>query len=86
MLQKQIAWYGRAWPGPAELCAYREEAVVSSLSIFIIGFLILIGGLAYGASMAGLSAQWIAVGVAVLAGIGIVMGVTKTRMRDPSHD
>ena len=70
----------------AELCAYREEAVVSSLSIFIVGFLILIGGLAYGASMAGVSAQWIAVGVAVLAGIGIVMGVTKTRMRDPSHD
>ena len=59
---------------------------MSSLSIFIIGFLILIGGLAYGASMAGLSTQWIAVGVAVLAGIGIVMGVTKTRMRDPSHD
>jgi hypothetical protein len=63
-----------------------EEVDVSSLSIFIIGFVILIAGLAYGASMAGMSPQWIAVGVAVLAGIGIVMGVTKTRMRDPSHD
>ena len=66
--------------------ACREEAVVSSLSIFIVGFLVLIGGLAYGANMAGMSPQWIAVGVAVLAGIGIVMGVTKTRMKDPSHD
>ena len=59
---------------------------MSSLSIFIIGFLIVIAGLAYGANMAGMSPQWIAVGVAVLAGIGIVMGVTKTRMKDPSHD
>jgi hypothetical protein len=65
---------------------YREEVAVSSLAIFIIGFVILIGGLAYGASMAGMSPHWIAVCVAVLAGIGLVMGVTKTRMKDPSHD
>lgn len=58
---------------------------MSSLAIFIIGFVILIGGLAYGASMAGLSAQWIAVGVIVLAGLGVVMGVTKTRTKDVSH-
>jgi hypothetical protein len=58
---------------------------MSNLAIFIIGFIILIGGLAYGASMAGLSAQWIAVGVAVLAGIGIVMGVTKTRTKELPH-
>ena len=72
--------WDKAWP------ASREEAIVSSLSIFIIGFVILIAGLAYGANMAGMSPQWIAVGVAVLAGIGVVMGVTKTRMKDPSHD
>jgi hypothetical protein len=36
--------------------------------------------------MAGLAPQWIAVGVAVLMGIGVVMGVSKTRMKDPSHD
>ena len=58
---------------------------MSNLAIFIIGMLILIGGLAWGASMAGLSAQWIAVGVAVLVGVGVVMGVTKTRAKDPSH-
>jgi hypothetical protein len=59
---------------------------MSNLAIFIIGFVILIGGLAYGASMAGMSPQWIAVGAAVLAGIGVVMGVTKTRIKEPSHD
>lgn len=58
---------------------------MSSLAIFIIGFVILIAGLAYGASLAGLSPQWIAVGAVVLAGIGIVMGVTRTRTKDVSH-
>jgi hypothetical protein len=55
---------------------------MSNLVIFIIGFAIVIAGLAYGASLAGVSAQWIAVGVAVLAGIGLVMGVTKTRTKE----
>ena len=59
---------------------------VSSLTIFIIGFVILVAGLAYGASLAGLAPQWIAVGVLVLIGLGIAMGVTRTRHRDPSHD
>jgi hypothetical protein len=58
---------------------------MSNLAIFIIGFLILIGGLAYGASMAGMSPQWIAVGVAVLAGVGVVLGVTKTRTKEQSQ-
>ena len=58
---------------------------VSSLTIFIIGFVILVAGLAYGASLAGLSPQWIGVGVLVLLGVGIAMGVTRTRQRDPSQ-
>ena len=47
--------------------------------------MILIAGLAYGANMAGMSPQWIAVGVAVLAGIGVVMGVIKTRTKEQPH-
>ena len=59
---------------------------MSSLTIFIVGFIILIGGLAYGASLAGVPTQWIAVGAIVLAGIGVILGVSRTRMKDPSHD
>jgi hypothetical protein len=59
---------------------------VSSLAIFIIGFVIVIAGLAYGANLAGMPPQWIGVMAVVLAGIGIVMGVSRTRMKDPSHD
>lgn len=56
---------------------------MSSFALYLIGMLVIIGGLAYGASLAGLSTQWIAVGVVVLLGIGIVAGVSKTRRRDP---
>ena len=59
---------------------------MSSLAIYVIGFIILAGGLAYGASLAGLAPQWIAVGVLVLLGLGVATGVTRTRQRDPSHD
>lgn len=58
---------------------------MSSLAIWIVGFIVLIGGLAYGASLAGMSPQRIGVGAIVLAGIGIVMGVSKTRTKDVSH-
>jgi hypothetical protein len=53
-----------------------------SFAIYIGGFLILIGGLAYGAWLAGLSTQWIVVGVLVLLGIGIARGATRTRTKD----
>jgi hypothetical protein len=59
---------------------------MSSLAIYVVGFIILIAGLAYGANMAGLATQWIVVGVVVLMGLGIVLGVTRTRQKDPSHD
>jgi len=54
-----------------------------SFAIYIVGFLILIGGLVYGASLAGLATQWIVVGVLVLLGLGIARGVARTRQRDP---
>jgi hypothetical protein len=54
-----------------------------SFAIYILGFILLIGGLAYGASLAGLSTQWIVVGVLVLLGMGVAMGATRTRMKDP---
>ena len=56
---------------------------MSSFALYLIGMLVVIGGLAYGASLAGLAPQWIAVGVVVLLGIGILSGGSKTRRKDP---
>jgi hypothetical protein len=55
-----------------------------SFGIYIAGFLILIGGLIYGAVILHVAAQWIAVGAIVLVGLAILKGVTATRQRDPS--
>lgn len=52
---------------------------MSNMSIYIIGMIILIAGLAIGASQAGLSITWIIVGALVILGIGVMMGVAKTR-------
>ncbi|WP_165942200.1 hypothetical protein [Luteimonas arsenica] len=56
---------------------------MSSFALYLIGMVIIIGGLAWGASMAGLATQWIAMGALVLLGIGIVTAVSRTRRKDP---
>ena len=55
-----------------------------SFALYIVGFIILIIGLAIGAHLAHVPAHWIGVGVLVLAGWGIVSAVTHTRQRDSS--
>ena len=57
---------------------------MSSFSLYLIGFVIFIAGLAYGAFLLGLAATWIAVGAFTLFGLGMVIGVGKTRTRDES--
>jgi hypothetical protein len=56
-----------------------------SFGIYVVGYLIVIGGLAYGASLAHVPAHWIVVGALVLAGIGIVSGVKATRQKDSGN-
>ncbi|HXM95489.1 MAG TPA: hypothetical protein VOA64_14750 [Candidatus Dormibacteraeota bacterium] len=55
-----------------------------SFTLYAVGFLILIGGLAYGAHLMHVPAHWIVVGAIVLLGLGIVTGVQSTRQKDPS--
>ena len=56
---------------------------MSSFALYLVGILIVAAGLGYGAHLAGLAPQWIAVGVIVLVGIGMVMAVSRTRRKDP---
>jgi uncharacterized membrane protein YiaA len=54
-----------------------------SFGIYLVGYLILIIGLGYGASLMHVPSHWIVVGVIVLAGLGVISGVKSTRQRDP---
>lgn len=56
-----------------------------SFAIYLIGYIILIIGLAVGAHMLHVPPRWIGVGVLILAGLGILTGVARTRQRDPSN-
>jgi hypothetical protein len=56
---------------------------MSSFVLYMIGMVVVIGGLAYGAHLGGLSTQWIVVGSVVLFGLGLLGAVKHTRRRDP---
>jgi hypothetical protein len=56
-----------------------------SFILYILGFAIFILGLAIAANRLGVSHFWIAVGVVILFGLGILTGVSQTRHRDPSQ-
>jgi len=56
-----------------------------SFGMYLVGFIFLIIGLAVGAHLMHVPPMWIGVGVLVLIGLGIMMGVTTTRQRDPSN-
>lgn len=59
----------------------------SNFGIYLVGFILLIAGVAYGAYLAGIPPVWIGVVVLVLAGIGIMSAVKKTqRPARPSDD
>jgi len=57
---------------------------MSSFVTYIVGFLIIIAGLVYGAHLLGVPRHWMIVGVVVLLGIGIVKAVGTTRRKGPS--
>ncbi len=54
-----------------------------SFALYVIGFLIVIGGVAWGMATAGISTLYIAITCVILLGLGILTGVSKTRSKDP---
>jgi hypothetical protein len=55
-----------------------------SFLLYIAGYLIVIGGLIYGAVIVHMPLHWIVVGAVVLLGAGILTGVKATRQKDPA--
>ncbi len=56
-----------------------------SFGLYLVGFIVVIGGLAWGAVQLGIPGVWIGIGAVVLLGLAIVSGVARTRQRDPAQ-
>ena len=57
-----------------------------SFALYMIGFIIFLGGLVWAAVVAGVPQTYIAIGAVVLLGIGIFTAVSRTRAKDPPTD
>ncbi len=53
-----------------------------SFALYLIGFVVLIAGFAYAATLMHMPSHWIVVIVLILAGLGIVKAVKTTRPKD----
>jgi hypothetical protein len=53
-----------------------------SFGIYLAGYLVVIAGLVYGATLMHVPTHWIVVGALVLVGLGILTGVKATRQKD----
>jgi hypothetical protein len=56
---------------------------MSSFGTYLIGYIILVIGLAIAAFLLNLPPLWIGVGAIILIGIGILTATSRTKMKDP---
>jgi len=56
---------------------------MTAFATYLVGFIILIVGLAFAAYLLNVPTVWIAVGIIILLGIGVLMATSRTRRRDP---
>jgi hypothetical protein len=55
-----------------------------SFVLYMLGFLVFLGGLIWGAVVAGVPHLYIGIGALIILGVGIFSAVGKTRAKDPS--
>ena len=56
---------------------------MSAFVLYVAGFVVLLGGLVYGAFLFHVPHTWIGVGALVMIGLGLMMAVSRTKQRDP---
>ena len=56
-----------------------------SFVLYIVGLAILLGGIAWGLVAAHVATTYIAIVCLIIAGIGVMMAVSRTRLKDPPN-
>jgi hypothetical protein len=54
-----------------------------NFGLYMVGVLLVVVGLAYGASRIGISTTWITIICIVIIGLGVMAAVSRTRQKDP---
>jgi hypothetical protein len=54
-----------------------------SFALYLVGLAVLVGGVAWGLIVAGITATYVAIACLLVAGIGIMTAVSRTRAKDP---
>jgi len=57
---------------------------MTNFFVYMIGVVLVVGALAYGASLAGLAPTWFAVIALLILGLGVMGAIVKTRQKEPS--
>ena len=57
---------------------------MTNFFVYMIGVILVVAALAYGANLMGISATWIAVFAVAVLGLGMMGAVVKTRQKEPS--
>lgn len=54
-----------------------------SFALYMVGLAVLIAGIAWGLITAGLQQTYVVIACLIVAGLGIMMAVSRTRAKDP---
>ena len=54
-----------------------------SFALFMLGVILLIGGVAWALVAAGVSSTYVAIACLIIGGIGVMAAVSSTRLKDP---
>ncbi|CAN5717651.1 hypothetical protein BH11PSE7_BH11PSE7_03380 [soil metagenome] len=69
--------------GPT-ISANQQRNFKMSFALYMVGFIIFLAGIIWGASVAGVPQLYIGIGALIILGIGIFSAVARTRSKDPS--
>ena len=56
---------------------------MSAFTTYLVGYFVVIIGLGIGAYLLNVPSMWIAVGVIVMVGLGILTATSRTKQKDP---
>ena len=57
---------------------------MTNFFVYMIGVILVVGAVAYGASLLGLNATWVTIIALVGIGFGVMGAIVKTRQKEPS--